>query len=100
MRTYEFTDRAAADLTEICDYIARDKPSAALRFHGNVLHTCRHLCLFPRVGRPRLRLGRGIRSIVVDNYVLFYRVKPALIQIVRVISGYRDIEAEFRSDQS
>ncbi|HEY6701211.1 MAG TPA: hypothetical protein VI137_10450 [Pseudolabrys sp.] len=40
-------------------------------------------------------LARGLRSVVAENYVIFYRAERERILIVRVVDGRRDIEAEF-----
>jgi plasmid stabilization system protein ParE len=49
----------------------------------------------PFIGRERSIFARGLRSIVVENYVIFYRAERERILIVRVLDGRRDIAAEF-----
>ncbi len=45
----------------------------------------------PGIGRERLDLDRGLRSLPVGTYVIYYRETPAPVKIVRVLHGARDI---------
>ncbi len=47
------------------------------------------------MGKPRDELFPNIRSFPVDNYLIFYRPLDKGIEILRVISGYRDLEKLF-----
>ncbi len=58
---------------------------------------CLQLSESPGIGRKREELAQGLRSSVVGNYLIFYRAIEDGIEIVRVISGHRDIEALFES---
>lgn len=46
------------------------------------------------LGRARPELHPEIRSFPVGNYVVFYVVQPAAMDVVRVLSRYRDITGE------
>jgi toxin ParE1/3/4 len=48
----------------------------------------------PMAGRKRSELAPEIRSFPVGKYVLFYRVITSGIELVRVRSGYLDIQPE------
>lgn len=95
MKEPRLSGRARADLHEIWLYIASDTPEAADRFIQRLLATCRKLASSPSIGRAREELARGIRSFPVGSHVIFYRVSKSGIEVVRVLSGYRDIEALF-----
>ena len=43
-------------------------------------------------GRARPELGEEVRSFPIGNYVVFYKPLAAGIELVRVLSGYRDID--------
>jgi toxin ParE1/3/4 len=43
----------------------------------------------PRIGRHRPEFGHGVRSFVVDGYVVYYRHDRELL-IARVLHGRRD----------
>lgn len=47
----------------------------------------------PRAGRERPEVAAGLRSVPVGNYVIFYRVAPDALTVVRVLSGYQDADA-------
>jgi toxin ParE1/3/4 len=53
------------------------------------------LSAFPFIGRSRPKLGQGIRSLIVGNHLIFYRVQSDSIVIVRIIDGRMDIDEEF-----
>jgi toxin ParE1/3/4 len=50
----------------------------------------------PYIGRRRDEDLRGVRSFVVGDYVIAYRVDGDNVLILRVLPGSRDIEALFR----
>ncbi len=41
---------------------------------------------------------RSLRSFPVENYWIFYRPIDGGVEIVRVVSGYRDLEVIFSSE--
>ncbi len=43
----------------------------------------------------RTELIKGMRSIVVHPYLVFYRPGDAVVEIVRVLHGRRDLDAIF-----
>ncbi|NES81639.1 MAG: type II toxin-antitoxin system RelE/ParE family toxin [Moorea sp. SIO2B7] len=52
----------------------------------------RHLC-------QALRLLPLLRSFPIDDYLIFYRPLDNGIEILRVISGYRDLEKLFGDEE-
>lgn len=89
-----FSPLAEADLDGLLDYIARDKPQAAVRFVAGLREKCYLLAANPELGqrRPGFRSGE-YRTFSVGNYVIFYRPTREGVEIARVISGYRDMES-------
>lgn len=47
------------------------------------------------MGRRRDKLLPTLHSFPVDDYLIFYRPIAEGIEVVRVVSGYRDLEALF-----
>lgn len=86
--------QARLDLIEIWSYIADDNEAAADRMLDRFDQTLRMLSDQPLAGRERPELAPGLRSFPVGNYVLFYLPLPNGIDLVRVRSGYMDIEPE------
>lgn len=84
---------AQSDLLEIWDYIAADSPGAADRMIDRFAATVAMLQEHPLAGRARPELADGLRSFACGNYVLFYRSTATALILVRVRSGFLDIEA-------
>lgn len=87
-------DEAREQLEDIWLYIARDDDAAADRFLDRVEAALFDLADRPMMGRARPELGPELRSLVVGNYVLFYRPQPDGILLVAVVHGSRDIGPE------
>ena len=92
-----FAPSAAADLEEIYSHISEEAPSAARNQVKRILGTADSLREFPEMGQARDRLSPGLRSVVKDNYVIFYYLNDDRIEIVRVLHGRRDVENEMLS---
>ena len=86
---------AEGDLDDIWWYIAQDNPDAADRFLTKIDEQCHALAQFPQVGINRDVLMPSLRSFPVGNYLIFYLPTDDGIEVVRVLSGMRDIEALF-----
>ncbi len=86
---------AEADLEEIWLYIAQDDPYIADRFIDLIEETCHTLAHNPLMGRSRPELASGLRSFPVGSYIIFYVPLEDGVEIVRIISGARDIDALF-----
>lgn len=37
----------------------------------------------------------NLKGMIVDDYIVFYRIKLEEVEIVRVVSGYRNLESVF-----
>jgi toxin ParE1/3/4 len=86
---------ARRDLVDIWRYIAGDSERQADSFADRLYETCELLADNPNLGRSRDDLRAGLNSFPVDRYVIFYRIRSEVLQIVRVLSGYRSIEDLF-----
>ncbi|MFM8005683.1 MAG: type II toxin-antitoxin system RelE/ParE family toxin, partial [Dolichospermum sp.] len=56
---------------------------------------CCNIARFPKIGRSYGIMDSVLRGIPIDGYIIFYRVFENSIVIVRVVSGYRDLESLF-----
>ncbi|PYP84085.1 MAG: type II toxin-antitoxin system RelE/ParE family toxin [Blastocatellia bacterium AA13] len=92
MKRLSFTSQAEQDLVDIYDYIADDNPRAAILVMNQLEKRCKSLRLQPKVGRERNYIAPGLRSITESHYVIFYRLMPDEIQVIRVLHGARDVE--------
>ncbi len=86
---------ARNDLSTIWLYIARDYPGRADRFVERLLTECRLLASHPSMGRARDELAPGLRGFPVGRYVVFYRVRAEHLEVVRLLSAYRDLDQLF-----
>lgn len=92
MTSYVVAPAAKADVDEIAVYIATADRSAAERFIDEVYGACELLALQPQLGHHRRDLtDHPVRFwTVMRRYMIVYR-DGSPIEIVRVLSGYRDI---------
>ena len=76
---------AERDLEEIWSYVAEDAgPTRADRLVDAIVDRFDLLVEQPRMSRSRPEFGEGVRSFVVENYVIYYRHDGDLL-IARVL---------------
>jgi len=85
-----FSGASRRDIADIVTYIADDNPKAALRFHDEMLKRCEALSATPDMG---VQVHSHVRRLVFGSYLIFYRVMPDRIQIVRILHGAQRIPA-------
>jgi toxin ParE1/3/4 len=90
-----YSARAAEDLEEIAEYIARDNPQRALSFIDELRERCERLCLFPAAAPLRPDVGEGIRIVPFGRYLILYSIREAQLLIERILHGARDIPRLF-----
>lgn len=95
MGRHRLTRLAENDLEEIGDFIALDKPEAALHFVNRIREVCATLANHPEMGRlhPRPKCGE-LRAFSVGHYLIFYRKIATGVEIARVLHGARDIDSQ------
>lgn len=94
-----FRPEAEADLADIYDHIADDSPARAEKFVALLRERCGALRQHPRMGRTRDELRPGLRSLLIERYVVIYHVIEDAVEIVAVVHGSRDIEALFEQEE-
>ncbi|MBB2963905.1 type II toxin-antitoxin system RelE/ParE family toxin [Methylobacterium sp. R2-1] len=82
---------ARQDLLDLWDYIADRDETAADGVLDRIEAVLAMLADNPEAGRLRAELFENLRSFPVGSFVLFYVPKQSGIELVRVLSGYRDI---------
>jgi toxin ParE1/3/4 len=94
-----FTAPASRDIENIIDYVADNSSfDAAERLLKKINQKCRNLANFPNMGRRRGELSPLLRSFPVEDYLIFYRSIEGGIEILRVVSGYRDLDGLFEEE--
>jgi toxin ParE1/3/4 len=82
-----WSEPAIPDLASARAYIARGNPPAADKQLERVLAAVAGLLQFPEIGRPGRRTGT--RELVVGRtpYIVAYRLRRDVIEILRVLHG-------------
>jgi toxin ParE1/3/4 len=96
--TYRFrlTKPAIQDIEEIADYIAQQSGlEQSEKFLSKLESKFSKIVTFPLLGRKRDEILTNIRTIPMDNYLILYLPSGGEIEILRVISGYRDLSTLF-----
>jgi toxin ParE1/3/4 len=89
---FVLSEPAAGDLRDIYDYIAADDPVAARRVLEDIRTAMHRLADHPGLGHLRDDLAdEALRVWTVYTYLVIYRPDARPLQVVRVLSGYRDI---------
>lgn len=95
MKRFHLSPLAKTDLADIRHHIRQDKPSAAERQIASFFKTFQTLARNAELGQRSPEFGPDIRTFSVGAYVIFYRPFTKGVEIVRVVSGYRDLDALF-----
>lgn len=89
---------AQLDMEQIFEYIAVElaNPTAALGQIDDFEKAFENICLFPEscpyISNEYVK-EKFLRKLVVNNYIVFYRVKDNEIQVIRVLYGMRNYES-------
>lgn len=92
------TAQSKLDYDEIWDYIAQDDPQAAASLLQLLDETLHLIASSPHIGRMRSELDPRLCSFPVGNYLIFYRPIDGGMELIRVLHGARDIQADFFKD--
>lgn len=76
-------------VSEIAEYIALDKPTAAEDWVETVFDSVKRLGKFPRSARlvPEIQLDE-FREIILGNYRIIYRIEEKQVSILTVRSSW------------
>jgi len=87
-----WTEPALSDLDAIAEYIALDKPSAAVNLVQKVFSSTDRLEQFPESGRkpPEFKKSRYL-EIIVNPCRIFYRIEDDKVYILYVMRSERKL---------
>jgi toxin ParE1/3/4 len=95
-RAVIWSPEAETDLADIWSYY---RETAGPQLADSRVRAIGKACLLleehPLAGRAREEIRPGLRSVLVNPHVVFYRVTNEIAQIVRILDGRRDIEDIF-----
>jgi toxin ParE1/3/4 len=100
-RIYEITYAANRDIDAI---LSRLSMVAGLdsteKFLGQLNSKLKKIAAFPFIGTARPEWGENHRSLPIESYIIVYRVTDNLVEIIRVMSGYQNLDEFFVEESS
>lgn len=87
--TLVFSPKAAEDLEEIGDFIARDNPERTVSFVEEIEQHCDRVAEMPTAFPERADIAPGLRMAVHGNYLILYRIQNDTVRIERIVHGAR-----------
>ena len=92
MADYFYSREARLDLFEIWEHIAKDNVDAADRVEQEIQRAVMLLALNPGLGHIRRDLtSKPVRFWPVYSYLIIFDPDARPLEVVRILSGYRDI---------
>ncbi len=82
-----WTARALRDLASLRAYIGQDRPAAAERQVERILAATARLAQLPESARPGRRAGTRELVVARTPYIVPYRVRGELVEVLRVLHG-------------
>jgi toxin ParE1/3/4 len=96
---FYLTQPAIEDIEAIADYIAAQTGlRQAERFLSKLDAKFARITQFPNLGRPRNEILPELRSLAMESYLILYTATDTRVDILRVVSGYRDLTNLFTDD--
>lgn len=95
MNSYVINILASRDLNAIAEYFSQSNLEAGERFFQEFNRKCQQLVSFPRSGKSYAGIHADLRGLPLEGYVIFYRVLDDGIEILRVVSGRRNLPSLF-----
>ena len=93
-----WTNQARSELKDIYKWIAQDRPLAAKRMYQRLKDRVLVLRAHPFLGEDRSDIDQGIRVLVEQPYMIFYRTiadaetgAVRSVEILRVLHGSMDL---------
>ncbi|MBD2438698.1 type II toxin-antitoxin system RelE/ParE family toxin [Nostoc sp. FACHB-110] len=99
MSKYIISLPASRDLQQISEYFAIENVEAGERLLQEFNQKCKQLVNFPKMGKKYEDLRAGLRGIPLDGYIIFYQNMNENIEIVRVVSGRRNLKSLFENQE-
>lgn len=89
---YELSPEADQDLEEIFEYTEGEFGfDQAIEYLSSFDELLGKLVNNPELGKERKEIREGLRSILKEKHVIFYRILKNRIRIVRILHGSRDL---------
>lgn len=99
MKRYVINVLASQDLNKIADYFTTNNIEVGERFFQDFARRCQQLVNFPNLGRSYTEILPDLRGLPLNGYIIFYRILDDGIEILRVVSGRRDLPPLFEEQE-
>ena len=85
--TVRWSQTALRDLESLHEFVSEDRPSAATEMVERILSGIDALSRHPEMGRK----GRvpGTRELIISPYVVAYRMKDGVVELIAIIHSAR-----------
>jgi toxin ParE1/3/4 len=95
-RIYEITYAANRDIDVILSRLSVVAGfDSTEKFLSQLNSKLKKIAAFPFLGIARPEWGENHRSLPIENYIIVYRVTDDLVEIIRVMSGYQNLDEFF-----
>ncbi|CAN7630943.1 type II toxin-antitoxin system RelE/ParE family toxin [Bosea sp. LjRoot90] len=86
-----YTNQAKQDLLDIWLWIARDSVLLADAVLDRLEQRANKLSQHREIGMARPEIGEGARGLVIERWLVLYRLVDGGVRIVRIVDGARDL---------
>ena len=86
------------DLDRLSQYFLETNVEAGERLFKALNQKFYNLTQFPNIGKPYPHLNPNIRGLIVEKYIIFYRVTETQVEIVRVVDGRQNLTKLFMTE--
>jgi toxin ParE1/3/4 len=90
---------AIRDLENLSQYFLENNVDAGERLFQSLNQRFYNLTQFPNIGKPYPHLQPDIRGVLVEKYIIFYRITSAQVEIIRIIDGRQDLVRIFKIEE-
>lgn len=92
-KPFEFvlTNQARHDIQLLLDYVQRIDPAGIEKWLDDLWERFETIEMFPRSGKARPDIRRGIRSLASGPTIVLYTVRTRTCKVVAVVDGRRDL---------
>lgn len=92
-RALRWSAAARRDLLDIWAWRGREHPERGDKVLDQIQVAGERLTRFPQLGPPYSRMAPDARKVSAAGYLIFYRIDPDSIFVVRVVDQRRLLEA-------
>jgi len=90
---FSISKKAVSDLEEIWLYtVEKWSVEQADRYYNLIFDEINYICKNSNAGKPMEYVRKGYRASKVKSHLIFYRVLPGMIEIIRILHERMDIE--------